>query len=217
MRKTISIYKLKKISIESFINGLRLHFDSIFLFNNNSYPASFQLSVLAMEEFSKSDWVEHYYWSSITNGFPDVDFEQEWLQLLYLHPKKQITFIWRTMHQEYSPKFVKLVEDKQLELKKQRATYVGLDKVKGIIDVNSRISLPSRIKEVDTKKMISMINDYVKDICKRKYSQGFYFDIEEKDKIINRKLEKRLLNWKFKSGIKSIRWYKEWRKKLRKN
>lgn len=166
-----------------------------------------------MEEFAKSEWVEHYYWSSETNGaYPNVSLEQEWLKLLYLHPKKQIVFIDRTMFLEYSPKFVKLVREKYLELKKQRAIYVGLDRAKGQVNVNSRISIPTRIKMDDAKKMISLINDYLKDICKRKFLQGFYFDIEEKDDIINKKLFNRIKKWKFRSGIKSRRWAAEWRR-----
>ena len=64
MREQLSIYKFKKIATESFKNGLRLHFDSILLYNNKSFPSAFQLSVLALEEFSKSYWVEHYCTSS---------------------------------------------------------------------------------------------------------------------------------------------------------
>ena len=79
-----------------------------------------------MEEIAKAKWVEHYYYASITNtGLPEKEFEDEWLKLLYLHPKKQRVFfagdIWR-----YSPKFVKFVEDRKLEELKQSATYVGL-------------------------------------------------------------------------------------------
>ena len=158
MPKKLSKYKFKRIATESFKNGLRLHFDSILLYSNGSFPSSFQLSVLALEEFSKSSWVEHYYWSSITNnGFPDKDFEQKWLNLLYFHPAKQKAFFgWGDMW-SYSPKFVEFVNDKKLESKKQHATYVGLDKIKSNVDVTSRISLPTRIKEKDAKQIISMI------------------------------------------------------------
>jgi AbiV family abortive infection protein len=75
MSKTLSSYKLTKIALESFKNALRLHFDAILLFRNNSYPSSYQLSVLSLEEFSKSHWVEHYYWSNLVNeSIPDEEF-----------------------------------------------------------------------------------------------------------------------------------------------
>jgi len=215
MRKTLSKYKFKKLATESFNNGLRLHFDAILLFNNKSYPSAYQMSILSLEEFAKSYWVEHYYYSSITNsGFPDEQFEQKWLKMLYIHPKKQNAFLGWNNHLDYSPKFVEFVKNNQLEIQKQRSVYVGLDKKKSKIDVNSRISLPSRIKESDAKKMISMINDYLKEICYRKNQQEFYFDIEEMDKIISNELFEKLKLWEFKSGIKSTRWFNEWRIKM---
>jgi AbiV family abortive infection protein len=212
-RQTLSEYKFRKLATESFKNAIRLHFDSILLFNNKSYPSSFQLSVLALEEFSKSHWVEHYYYSSITNsGFPEKEFEQKWLKMLYLHPEKQNAFFGWRMHYEYSPKFVEFVNKRQLELKKQRSIYVGLDRVNGKIDVNGRISSPERVKQTDAKQMISLLNDYLIDICERKSIQEFYFDIEEKDELLTEDLLIRLKKWKFKSGIRSMRWFKEWSK-----
>lgn len=91
----ISKYKLNKIATESLRNTIRLHFDSMLLYENGSYPSALQLSVLALEEFSKANWVDHYIWSSETNeGYPDAEFEQEWLTLLYLHPKSSGT-LWQ--------------------------------------------------------------------------------------------------------------------------
>lgn len=214
MTDQLSEYKFKRISLESFKNGLRLHFDSILLFKNDSFPSAFQLSVLALEEFSKSNWVEHYYYSSITNdGFPGKDFEQKWLKLLYFHPEKQSAFFgWGFMF-NYSPKFVDFVRQRGLENKKQIATYVGLDRKKNEIDVNSRISIPTKINNNDSKQMISLINDYLKDICKKKFSQDYYFDIEEKNDLITTDLVVKLNDWKFKSGIRSNKWFDEWTKK----
>jgi hypothetical protein len=115
------------------------------------------------------------------------------------------------MHYEYSPKFVDFVNKRQLELKKQRSIYVGLDRVNGKIDVNGRISSPTRIKQSDAKQMISLLNDYLIDICKRKFFQEFYFDIEEKDDLLDEDLFNHLKKWKHSSGIKSMRWFKAWK------
>lgn len=178
MREQLSIYKFKKLAPESFRNGLRLHFDSILLFENKSYPSAFQLSVLALEEFSKSYWVEHYYYSSITNdGFPNKDFEQKWLRLLYLHPRKQSAFFGWGISSDYNSKFIASVENGELELRKQKATYVGLTKQKKDVDVNGRISLPTQIKNKDAKQMISLLNDYLKDMCDMKDYYTFHCDI----------------------------------------
>jgi hypothetical protein len=164
-----------------------------------------------MEEFSKSNWVEDYYWSSITNnGFPEKEFEQKWLKLLYLHSSKQTAFFSLDDIWSYSPKFVQYVQDKNLDLKKQQATYVGLDRIKSKVDVTSRISTPKRIKEKDAKQMISLINDYLKEVCSRKLIQETYFDIEEKDEVLTKELLTKLNKWKLKSGLRGIKWFNEW-------
>ncbi len=217
MPKQLSKYKFRKIATGSLLNGLRLHFDSILLFNNKSYPTSLQISIIAIEEIAKAKWVDDYYYSSITNGiFPDKDFEQEWLQLLYIHPKKQYAFVARELH-DYSPKFIEFVQKGQLELLKQRSTYVGLDKTKRNIEINSRISLPEKIKESDAKKIISLLNDVLIEICEMKIYQENYFGIEEMDKVIDENLLARLKEWKFKSGIRSRKWFSEWTRKIKKS
>ncbi len=211
MTKILSKHEYKKLAIEAFKNGLRLHFDSIYLFNKGSYPSSLQLSIISLEEFSKSNWVEHYYWTSITNtGFPDAEFEQEWLRLLYQHPKKQRAFFGWGLSREYSPKFIKSIENNELELLKQNATYVGLRKEKNNIDIESRISIPNKISKNEAKKMISMINDYLKDVCERKILQDGYYNIDEKDDLITNKLYSQLKKWKYKTGLRSNKWFKEW-------
>jgi AbiV family abortive infection protein len=209
MREQLSTYKFKRLATESFKNGLRLHFDSILLFENKSYPSAFQLSVLALEEFSKSYWVEHYYYSSITNdGFPDKDFEQKWLNLLYFHPRKQKAFFGWGVSRDYSAKFIESIENGELELKKQKATYVGLNKIRKQVDVNSRISLPTQIKEKDSKQMISLLNDYLKDMCDMKSYYEFHSDILEKDELLTNELNERLNKWPFSSGLRNVPLFK---------
>ena len=210
MKVGVSQYKLVRIAIESLRNSLRLHFDSILLFNNGSFPSTYQLSVLSLEEFAKAKWVEHYVWTSLVNGgYPDVKFEQDWLQLLYRHPEKQWAFLARETY-EYSPKFADFVKSKKLEEKKQNATYVGLSRVKGRADATSRVSTPNRIKEKDACQIISLLNNEFKEIYKMIEGQEFYFDIEEMDDIINHDAFKKLNKWPFKTGIKSPRWSKVW-------
>lgn len=209
MKKGLSKYKFKKIAEESLRNALRLHTDSAILFYHGSFPSAFQLSVLALEEFAKAKWVDHYYYSSITNeGFPDSDFEQDWLKLLYLHPKKQFAFIARELF-EYSPKFVKFIEKRELELKKQQATYVGLGRSKGKIDTNSNVSIPvKKIKEKDAKQLISLINHEFLEIYNLIQNSDGFFGIWELDDVINSDEHQILFNWSHKSGLKSRKWRK---------
>ncbi|HAV1557292.1 TPA: AbiV family abortive infection protein [Enterobacter hormaechei subsp. steigerwaltii] len=203
----ISKYKLNKIATESLRNTIRLHFDSILLYRNGSYPSAFQLSVLALEEFSKANWVDHYIWTSETNeGYPKADFEQEWLKLLYQHPKKQWNFVARETN-DYSPKFISLIQSRKLEEKKQNSIYVGLSRSKGKIDTDSRISTPWRIKQGDAKEIISIINDELIKICKRIEEDEFYFEGgKNMDDVFDYKIYNNLLKWPHKSGIKKEGW-----------
>lgn len=209
MKEGLSKYKFRKIAEESLKNALRLHTDSTLLFYHGSFPSAFQLSVLALEELAKAKWVDHYYYSSITNdGFPDSDFEQDWLKLLYLHPKKQFAFIARELFQ-YSPKFVKFIETRKLELKKQQATYVGLSRTNGKIDTNSNVSIPiKKIKEKDAKQLISLINHEFLEIHNLIQNSDGFFGIWKLDDIINSDESQILFTWSFKSGLKSRKWHK---------
>lgn len=172
----ISKYKLNKIAIESLKNSIRLHFDSVLLYEHGSYLSAFQLSVLALEEFSKANWVDHYIWSSETNdGYPDAKSEREWLELLYLHPKKQWNFVARDTT-DYSPKFVSLIQRRKLEERKQNAVYVGFPRLDGKIDTNSRVSTPCRTKQKDARQFISIINDELLRICARIEEDESYFE-----------------------------------------
>ena len=206
----ISKYKLNKIATESLRNTIRLHLDSVLLHENGSYPSALQLSVLALEEFSKANWVDHYIWSSETNeGYPDAEFEQEWLKLLYLHPKKQWSFVARETD-DYSPKFISLIQSRKLEEKKQNAIYVGLSRSKGKIDTDSRVSTPWEIKQKDAKQFISIINDELLRICARIEEDEFYFEGgKDMDEVFDYEIYKKLLKWPHKSGIKNNGWRKK--------
>lgn len=205
MRRQLSKYKFKKLAIESLINGLRLHFDSILLYNNKAYPTVLQIAIIAIEEIAKAKWIEHYYYSSITNnGFPEESFEQKWLNLLYMHREKQYSFIAREMF-DYSPQFIEFVKQGKLEIQKQKATYVGLEKSKNNVDINSRISIPNKIKANEAKRIISFVNDVLIEICELRISQDHYFDIKEMNDIMNTDLLTKLKTWKSKTRLKKVR------------
>lgn len=174
MKKGLSEYKFGRLAVEALRNALRLHFDSVVLFKNRSYPSAFQLSVLALEEFAKASWVDHYYFYARGSGFPDPTFEQSWLELLYRHPEKQRAFFGRDRH-DFSPTFVDFVHRNELELMKQRATYVGLNRVKGKVDVASRISTPRSITAKDARQIISLINATFIEVHRLITLQGDYF------------------------------------------
>ncbi|WP_319991782.1 AbiV family abortive infection protein [Janthinobacterium sp. GMG2] len=201
--KKLSMYKWKKLGSESLRNALRLHQDSISLFDLKSYPSAFQLSVLTLEEFAKAKWVEHYYYSSVTNeGFPDAEFEQGWLKLLYIHSEKQFGFVARDMF-EYSSKLVNALKSGDLERRKQQAVYVGLERDKKTIKTDGKISLPTKIKYEDAKRMISWINAEFLFARKLLNFHGSYFGIEAMDDILLSSAADCLKEWPFKSRMRS--------------
>lgn len=209
MKPILSKYKWKRLANEALKNSIRLHADSIYLYRAGSYPSAFQLSVLALEELSKALWVDHYYYSSVTNeGFPDYNFEQEWLALLYKHPEKQFHLVARNVF-EFSPKLVRFIQSNKLELKKQSAVYVGLRRSGRKVDTTSRISTPACIKSVDAKQIISLVNQEFVDIYNIIDFHETYFGIYELDEVIHPSLKQFLFAWPHKSGLKGRHFRKQ--------
>ncbi|MDO6601650.1 AbiV family abortive infection protein [Arenibacter palladensis] len=205
MSKSRRRKKFEKFSTEAMKNAIRIHMDSILLFDNESYPSSYHLSVLALEEIAKSDWIDHYVETTTTNhGLPEPDGkdEQEWIKLLYIHRRKHFAFINQQFH-FLSRDFYDFADSAKLELKKQKAIYVGLERSKKGIDTKSKISKPiSQIKLNDAKKIISLNNQVLMNQCIRNIQNGFYYGPEEKYEILNQDLLIELEEkWKFKSRI----------------
>lgn len=50
----ISKYKLNKISTKSLRNTIRLHFDSVSIYDNDSHPSALQLSIYLFEVWHPS-------------------------------------------------------------------------------------------------------------------------------------------------------------------
>lgn len=111
---------------------------------------------------------------------------------------------------DYSPKFISLIQSRKLEEKKQNAIYVGLSRSKGKIDTDSRVSTPLKIKQKDAKQFISIINDELLRICARIEEDEFYFEGGKgMDEVFDYQIYKKLLKWPHKSGIKNDGWRKK--------
>jgi len=214
--KKITIYKLRKVAYLALKNSIRLHQDSVLLYKHKSYPSARQLSILAMEELGKAKELENYYFQLSGGGMQfDPDEEEKYFRLFYSHPWKEGAAIFREM-MDFSPKYIELVEKSSLEIEKQRSTYVGMDRIKGKVNLDGRIRSPFSISESKAKQQISLMNDILLEICYFKLSQNGYFSIEEMDELIKNSFQKRLRNWKSRSGIKSKRWLKVWNERFRK-
>lgn len=209
MRNTLSRYKFKRLAVESLRNSLRLLSDSILLHVHGSFPSAYQLAVLALEELSKARWISHYYYSSVTNdGFPDEKFEQDWLQMLYSHTQKQWAFVAHDLF-EYSPRLVRFIKAKELDLAKQRATYVGLRRVGKRVDVAGRISTPEVFKEANSKQFITLLVCEFRDIHAKVEATGDYFGIEEVNFVINADDHQFLFVWPHETRLKSQHFLKQ--------
>jgi AbiV family abortive infection protein len=206
MRTTLSPRKYKQLALESLRNSLRLLKDAMALYEIGSYPTSFQLSILAIEEYAKAKWVDHVYYTSITNnGLPDVVSEQEWLRILYSHTEKQSAFFWWEKF-SFSPRLQKAISTGELDRSKQNATYVGLPKRGKQIDVNARVSLPSSFKRNDAKRMISLLAKEIRDTYKIIDRHDTSFGIEELDEVLTSHEAMFVFSWAHSSGLKSNRY-----------
>jgi AbiV family abortive infection protein len=201
--KGLSVYKYKRLAEESLKNAIRLQADAMLLYKMGSFPSSFHLAVLAIEEFAKAKWIDHVYHAAVTNeGFGDPGFEQKWLLLLYSHTEKQYAFVAREEF-DFSPRLVRFIKGKNLERKKQQAIYVGLEKVGNRIDTSSRISKPSRIKASDARQVISLLNQELVDVFGLIEENEGYFGIEALDALVYPDLHDMLSAWPHRSGLKS--------------
>jgi AbiV family abortive infection protein len=88
----INLNKVDKMAGLSFENGLRLHFDSIILFKNQSYPSAHFLSVLAIEEIGKAFLLEDFLWHSLIDGRMEQEWEARFLEGVFSHRFKQSSF-----------------------------------------------------------------------------------------------------------------------------
>lgn len=203
------IKKFEKLSTESVKNAIRLHKDSILLFDNKSYPSAYQLSVLALEEIAKSNWIDHYVEVSKSNhglSIPDGEDEQKWVKLLYIHTSTHFAFINQNFH-SLEKKFYDFAATSNLEFKKQKSIYVGLQRERKKINTKSRISIPTKqIKQKDSVEIIALVNQCIISQCLINIKNEHYYGPLEKYNILNNDLVKKLNKiWKIKSKLlKSI-------------
>lgn len=184
MEKDFTKYKLKRIAVEALKNALRLHLDAIMLYEYGSYPSAVQMSVQALEEFSKAQRVDQYFSSMMKGDLPEANFEESWLQMLYLQPEQSLPFIDRKLS-GHTLKSGSFLEDRHLELKKRQASYVGLNGKKDEAEGHSRVSVPSKIKEVDARKLITLVNRQILKVHALAQNDEGCWGIEEMNGVIN--------------------------------
>lgn len=196
----INLKKVEKMAYLSIVNGLRLHFDSIILFKNKSYPSSFLLSILALEEFGKFFLIEDFWWSSKINGRMGKEWEEKYIGAIYFHKSKQISFAYH-LDVPYSmakSKFIKELYNGNIENNKQNATYVHLPKNKRELNLKGKINNPINISRKKAINQITNLNDKLKELTLCAIKDSYCFDIDLAYKILNQRLYTKLQKfWTF--------------------
>ena len=194
-----NLKKVAKMSRLAFSNALRLHKDSIFLFNYKSFPSAYLMSVLSQEEIGKSFILEdHIFQMRGREDVKDSDYEKFIIKALINHKLKQSRFsrqtgdIWRYSGKKY-PKSIREMSTGKLEEKKQDSLYVGLTRKEGKLNPKGKIINPTdRISSKEAQYQITRTNDFIIELiegCRR----GVYMvDTEELDSILTIDLSEEL-------------------------
>ncbi len=209
----ISIKKIEKLTGVIFKNAIRLHIDSIYLFFKKSLSSAFQLSILSQEEIGKTLFLEEVVYQARPNHDDEIDepeYEKMINNIFLSHTRKQQWFSSRAAEDmrfffknKKFPKFVQEINNGILEIKKQNATYVGLNKKGNVIDWKSRIIIP-KITEKETKKHISRVNDFIVNLAEGCRRGTHSVDTDSVDAILTVRLARELEQlWPYKSLFKA--------------
>lgn len=186
--------KMGRLAAESFKNGLRLHRDSIALFDRHSYPSSYQLSILAQEEIGKTFVFEEVAFQYRASDMTEEDAARFLKATLLDHRVKQSWFVRHAG--EWTGRgglgslsaFATEVYEGKLERRKQNAVYVGLPVRNKTIDLKGRINRPRKIKRQQAEQHITGVNDFVIEIIERCRRDLSIVDTSELDEALDHSL-----------------------------
>lgn len=160
----VNLVKIDRMAGLTFQNVIRLHEDSVLLFDNESFPSSFFLSVLALEELGKYYMLDHFLFHSRVDGRMGEKWDRIWLEDIFNHKRKQMTFA-SAYRFELPEEYLNIIYDGQLEIEKQNAIYVGLPKVNRKMDLHGKIVNPLKFSKSKVKKHITLLNDCLLEQC----------------------------------------------------
>jgi len=208
MSSGINLNKVDRLAGLSFENGLRLHFDSIHLYKNKSFPSAFFLSVLAMEEIGKSFLLMDLFWHSKMDGRMGEYWEREWLKMIYVHQTKQNSFARNFEGPFTTKKFFKNIYYGELETLKQNTVYVGLNRKGRDIELKGKIINPLKTSKKKTHDQITNVNGsllemtlgVIKEVygidspeMEAKFNISLYNKMKKEWRSINNRTSRRLL------------------------
>lgn len=196
--KGVNLRKMCKVIGCAFENALRLHFDSILLFDNESYPSAYFLSILSLEELGKVTMLDNFVWHSRIDGRYSAQDEQRSIDRIFQHQVKQKVFA--TDAEWFVPK--KLLENfrnGKIEVMKQNAVYVGLTRKNRKSDLNGKVISPYDVGMLKARRQITVVNDFLLDLTLGTLAKVYGIDTEEVESMLNEDLLAELTErWKFR-------------------
>lgn len=188
----VNLKKIEKMACLALKNGLRLHTDSIVLFNNKRFPSAYFLSILAIEEIGKFFLLEDFWWHSKIHGRMEKKWEEKFIGLIYLHRAKQNSFAYNLDGPLPQNKFAKQLFNGNLEKTKQNAVYVGFSRYRRKINLKGKINNPFNITKFKAEKQIMDLNDRIIEFTLGVTKSVYSVETECGQKILNKRLFIRL-------------------------
>lgn len=193
MESILTLDDIEVMAGMAFKNGLKLHDDSITLFNSKSYSTAFFLSVLALEEFGKAYMLDNMWFHKRLNENSSYKYELKEIKQLYEHKTKQLYFIQNVRWSERQNKLLQEIEKGSFEILKQNSIYVGLKKLNNKIVFEKNLNNPSRHNKSKTRDLITLINDKLLIDCISEIEEFGGPDIDSVSRQLNKKLYNKLL------------------------
>ncbi|MFM6398978.1 MAG: AbiV family abortive infection protein, partial [Planktothrix sp.] len=109
MKKLLNINKIEKMARLAFLNCLRLHGDSIYLYKNGSYPSAYFLSIISLEELGKVLLLSSTLFHTRGNEM-DRASQEMWIESIFSHQDKQGVFAYEFMLELPKP-FMKFIRE----------------------------------------------------------------------------------------------------------
>jgi AbiV family abortive infection protein len=181
----------------TFQNALRLHFDSIVLYQNSSFPSAYCLSVLALEEVGKTSHIQSFVGDLQMYAEDLVDLKQ-FVDSLYSHPAKQRIFASDLLF-DFPQDFLKKLNGATLDTLKQNSIYVGFQRRK---DIKSKLRSPSSVRRETARKLITIVNDYLI-VLTNSVSEGIYtWNTPNRSSLFSAQLSSQLqATWKHRGRL----------------
>jgi len=219
--EAINLDKIDRMTLFTFKNAIRLHLDSISLFNNKSYASAYYLSMIALEELGKIFLLSDFIWNSRMNGRYNSYKDKELVQIfgqnleegyfkkiVYNHKIKQSRFV-RIFDNELEPsnKYFKKILEGGIENEKQNSLYVDLKRNGKKIDMTSKIINPLNFNKNKASLQIAIIQKCLLEltlmVSKKYWTSGsdylddylslkLYRNLKQKWPLNNQKFIKRL-------------------------